>query len=131
LNAVEVIRFALDVGAKLTAVSASLVVEAENPPPSAVVDGLRAHKAEILELLRSELDRRSIVEWLNAHPVSSDPDTCCWCDVPERSGDVLLPFGVAPTGHAWLHSRCWQPWYEHRKAQAAAALTAVGQTYRK
>ena len=122
LNAVEAIRVARDVGAKLTAVGASLVLEAENPPPSAVVHALRTHKVEILELLRDELDRRSIVEWLNAHPVSSDPDTCCWCDEPERSGDVLLPFGVEPTGHAWLHSTCWQPWQEHRQAEAKAAL---------
>jgi hypothetical protein len=122
LNAVEAIRVAHGAGAKLMIEGASLVLEAENPPPLAIIEALRMHKGEVLELLRDDAERRSIVEWLNAHPVSSDPDACCWCSEPERSGDVLLPFGVGPKGHAWLHSRCWQPWYEHRQAKAKAAL---------
>jgi hypothetical protein len=67
-----------------------------------------------------------VVEWLNRNPVCSEPDRCCWCGGAERSADVLLPFGVAPTGHAWLHSGCWQPWREHRRAQAVDFLKALG-----
>jgi hypothetical protein len=125
LNAVEAIRAAHGIGAKLTAEGGSLVLEAEEPPPPAVIKALRTHKGEVLELLQGA-ERRSIVEWLNAHPVSSDPNRCCWCGGAERAHDVLLPFGVSPSGHAWLHSRCWRTWYEHRKVQAADALLAVG-----
>jgi hypothetical protein len=39
---------------------------------------------------------------------------------------VLLPHGVEPTGHAWLHSRCWPAWHVARKAEAVAALKAMG-----
>ena len=37
-----------------------------------------------------------------------------------------LPFGIETTGHAWLHSRCWPAWYAGRKAEAVAALAAMG-----
>jgi len=74
----------------------------------------------------TESEHAAIVEWLNAHPVSSDPETCCWCGRAEREDDVLLPFGVESTGHAWLHSACWRPWSEHRRAEAVAALLRWG-----
>jgi hypothetical protein len=126
VNADEALRIARQGGARLSVAGHSLVLEAERPPPPTLVDALRAHKGEVLELLRIEMERRVIVEWLNAHPVTSDPETCCWCGGAERSGDVLLPFGVAPTGHAWLHSRCWGPWHEQRERHAMAALTPLG-----
>ena len=125
VNAVEALRIARRGGARLSVAGCSLVLEAETPPPPTLVDALRAHKSEVLELLRIETERRMIVEWLNAHPVASDPETCCWCGGAERSGDVLLPFGVAPTGHAWLHTNCWKPWHERRKAEALASLTSM------
>lgn len=79
---------------------------------------------------RQEVEARAfgacVVEWLNRNPVRSAPDRCCWCGRAERSADVLIPFGVAPTGHAWLHSGCWEPWREHRRAQAVDFLQALG-----
>ena len=42
--------------------------------------------------------------------------------------DPLLPYGIEPTGHAWLHSRCWPAWYEGRKAHTVAILSAMGIT---
>ena len=41
-----------------------------------------------------------------------------WCGGGEREDNVLLPFGIERAGHAWMHSRCWRPWHEHRQAQA-------------
>jgi hypothetical protein len=67
-----------------------------------------------------------VVEWLNRKPIRSSPDRCCWCERAEREDNVLLPFGVESTGHAWLHSACWRPWSEHRRAEAVAALTVMG-----
>jgi hypothetical protein len=29
----------------------------------------------------------------------------------EYGYDPLVPYGVEPTGHAWLHSRCWEAWH--------------------
>jgi hypothetical protein len=73
----------------------------------------------------AETEQASIVEWLNAHPVAFDPQTCCWCGAADRSGDVVLPSGVTPRGHAWLHSGCWEPWHERRKAEALASLAGI------
>jgi hypothetical protein len=64
-------------------------------------------------------------EWLKRNPVRS---------LSERyntGGGVhehksLLPYGLETTGDAWLHSRCWPAWYAGRKAEAVAALEAIG-----
>jgi hypothetical protein len=69
--------------------------------------------------------RACVVEWLTRNPVRSAPDRCCWCGGGERGDNALLPFGAHRAGHAWLHSRCWRPWHEHRQAQAIAFLRAL------
>jgi hypothetical protein len=67
-----------------------------------------------------------VAEWLNRNPVRSAPDSCLRCREAEQSHDSLLPFGTESTGHAWLHSRCWSPWFAARQAEAVAALAAMG-----
>lgn len=67
-----------------------------------------------------------VVEWLNRHPVCSAPGRCVGCGGVDRAYDPLLPFGTEASGHAWLHSRCWPAWYAGRKAEAVAALAAMG-----
>lgn len=67
-----------------------------------------------------------VVEWLNHNPERSPSGRCLDCGGLDHAHDPLLPYGVEPTGHAWLHSRCWPAWYEARKAKAVAALTALG-----
>jgi len=67
-----------------------------------------------------------IGEWLNRNPVRSPPGRCLGCGGGGHGHDPLLPYGVEDTGHAWLHSRCWPAWYAGRKADAAAALAAMG-----
>jgi hypothetical protein len=44
----------------------------------------------------------------------------------EYGYDPLVPYGVEPAGHVWLHSRCWEAWHAARKREAAAALKAMG-----
>ena len=39
---------------------------------------------------------------------------------------IRSPYGMESTGHAWLHSRCWPARYAGRKAEAVAALAAMG-----
>jgi hypothetical protein len=67
-----------------------------------------------------------IAEWLNRNPVTSMPGLCLGCGGGHHTHDPLLPYGIETTGHAWLHSRCWLPWYEGRKAHAIAILSAMG-----
>ena len=67
-----------------------------------------------------------VVEWLNRNPERSPAGRCLGCGDREHAHDPLLPYGVEPTGHAWLHSRCWPAWYEARKAKAVSALAAMG-----
>jgi hypothetical protein len=67
-----------------------------------------------------------VAEWLNHHPVDSGPGRCVGCGGTDRAYDPLLPYGIEHTGHAWLHTLCWSPWYADRKAQAIAALATMG-----
>jgi hypothetical protein len=67
-----------------------------------------------------------VAEWLNCNPVRSPPGRCPGCGADDHAHDPLLRYGVEGTGHAWLHSRCWPAWYAGRKAEAVAALVAMG-----
>jgi hypothetical protein len=67
-----------------------------------------------------------VVEWLNRNPARSAPGRCLDCGDREYGYDPLLPYGVESTGHAWLHSRCWEAWHAARKGEAAAALKTMG-----
>jgi hypothetical protein len=67
-----------------------------------------------------------IAEWLNRHPVNSEPGRCLWCGGAHHEHDPLLPYGIDKTGHAWLHSWCWRPWHEDRKTAAITMLAAMG-----
>ncbi len=64
-----------------------------------------------------------LAEWLNRNPVRSPPCRCFRSGGGEYAHDKLLPFGTEPTGHTWLHSRCWPAWCAGRKAEAVAALS--------
>lgn len=66
-----------------------------------------------------------VVEWLNRNPVSSPPGRCLHCGGGDGTLDELVPFGTSPTGHAWLHSRCWAAWHVNRKATAVAILSPL------
>jgi hypothetical protein len=69
---------------------------------------------------------RCVDEWLSRNPVRSPPGCCLGCSGGDRHHDPLLPFGIEPTGHGWLHSRCWPRWLARRRVEAAAALRVIG-----
>jgi hypothetical protein len=64
-----------------------------------------------------------VIEWLNRNSVRSTPGLCVWCGGHEKHGASILPFGVTPYGHTWLHGECWKPWYDDRRRLARAALS--------
>lgn len=67
-----------------------------------------------------------VVEWLNQHPAPSAPGCCAWCGKAESPSAVVLPFGVEPGTHRWLHAECWSGWHRTRKTDAIAALGELG-----
>ena len=80
-------------------------------------------------LSRAEAEARAfeccVAEWLNRNPVCSSPSRGLECGGKENAWDKLLPYGAEPTGHAWLHSGCWETWRANRKAKAGAALSLI------
>ena len=91
-------------------------------------------RAGILEfdggLPRPEAEARAfaccVAKWQNLNFVRSTPGRCLACGDGAHPHDPLVPYGIEPTGHAWLHSRCWPAWHAERKAEAVAALAAMG-----
>jgi len=67
-----------------------------------------------------------VTEWLNQHPSPSPSGRCAWCGKGESPGAALLPFGIEPGAHAWLHAECWPVWHQARQADAIAALATMG-----
>jgi hypothetical protein len=67
-----------------------------------------------------------IVEWLNRNPTPSAPGRCAWCGQAESSDAVVLPYGVEPGTHIWLHAECWTAWQDTRRSQAREALARMG-----
>ena len=133
-----------------------LPLETSSPSPDAVLDTPSRNKTEIAALpwpghdgwsaedWRTDFDERAgiiqfeggltrseaeaqafdccLAEWMNRHAVTSSPDRCLACGGSENTDDPL----TKTHGCAWLHSRCWQGWHEARKAEAIAALIAMG-----
>jgi hypothetical protein len=81
-------------------------------------------------LPRPEAEARAfeycVVEWLNRNFERSPPGRCLACGDGDLPHDALLPFGIEPTGHVWLHSRCWPAWHAGQRAEAVEALKAMG-----
>jgi hypothetical protein len=67
-----------------------------------------------------------VIEWLNRNPAQSVPGSCLGCGGGNRRDDPLLPFGTETSGHVWLHGTCWPGWHQLRRAEAIAALRAIG-----
>ena len=126
VSAPRIIARAADAGVSLRIVGDDLRVRAYSRPPETLLDDIRSHKAEIIAWLGVQSHEARQVEWLNSNPAPSMSDCCAHCAAFEEAHDPLLPFGLASTGHAWLHSRCWPAWAESRKAEAASALAAMG-----
>ncbi len=156
MRAAEALRAARDAGIGLHVDGVDLVLEAIAPPPAAVLDLLTHHKVESIILLQpgddgwSADDRRAgiaefdgglprpeakafeccLVECLNRTFERSPPGRCLACGGGDSALDALLPQGVEPSGHVWLHSRCWLAWRAGRKTDAVGALRAMGIQYR-
>jgi hypothetical protein len=85
--------------------------------------------AQTSEFAMDEAERATatiISEWLNRNPACSPPGRCLGCGGGELVDNPLLPFGVEPTGHAWLHSKCWRAWSASREVEAVRALARMG-----
>jgi hypothetical protein len=107
------------VGVGLEVVGEKLVVTASSPPPRAVLDQLRRHKAEVIQLLRAE--RRAIVVWTNDHFKSWPFGQCARCGGGSRPND---PFVALFVGYdvADIHTSCHPEWIIERETEARVAL---------
>ena len=125
------------IGATVEPAGDRLILRAgPTPIPAALVNRVREAKADLVATLRglkrvqqkraNDSPEARMVEWLNEHPTPSPPRRCAWCGKMESPGAVVLPFGTEPETHTWLHAECWLAWHQARRADAVAALNAMG-----
>jgi hypothetical protein len=123
MSAVEALRLAQENGIRLGVAGTDLILEADREPALKVLDALRRHKMDIVNLLAesethgtamesADLELRT-VEWLNRDSCRSSPGWCAWCDRPDKDGHAVVPFGTE--NHVWLHPECWGEWNRRRR----------------
>ena len=80
-------------------------------------------------LPRAEAEKRAydfcISEWLRRTAVISAPGPCPVCGGADCPNDPLLAIGIMG-GQTWLHLGCVNAWCGTRRAEAVAALDAMG-----
>ena len=162
MSAETALTAASKIGLRINLDGEDLVLKADAPPPSDILDLIAQFKPQIVAALRHrghasewvEADWRGffneragvlefdaglaredakarafadcIAEWLNRHPVASDPGHCLTCGRCERDGAAVVPFRTGVSGEAWLHPGCWPAWREAREAAAIDALRQLG-----
>jgi hypothetical protein len=118
VNAAQALTAARAAGIQVAIDGDSIVLEAECPPPTPVLDMLRAHKPEIIDCLRAQ--RSAIVRYLNDHFESSLPGRCAHCGGGCGSDPFVALF--CGTDHAELHAGCHPGWVALRESEARVAL---------
>jgi len=141
----ELLAELAEIGATIEPVGDRLILRAGSKAiPGGLVNRIRAAKADLIATLTRQkcgeqrafgqsLDRRNpdasldarISAWLNERPAPSLEGLCAWCGEPESSSGIVLPFGIEPGTHTWLHGDCWPAWHHARRTDAIATLTAM------
>ena len=77
MSAAKALMAARAAGIRLEIDGDSIVLEANDAPPTQVLDMLRAHKPEIFDIIRAE--RRAIVRYVNDNFQFSPLGQCAHC----------------------------------------------------
>jgi hypothetical protein len=81
-------------------------------------------------LSRAEAERLAleccVTEWLNQHAIPSPPGLCASCGKVNSPRGEVLPFGIEPGKHVWLHAECWPAWHSGRRAEALDYFASLG-----
>jgi hypothetical protein len=133
MSVAQALKAARAAGIQLGIDGNDLVLEVDAPPPAAVLDLLSRYKTDVIEMLRPADDGWSAEDWqafLDERAGIAEFDgglpRAEACGDREHAHGLLLPYGIEPTGHAWLHGACWPAWHRAREAEAIAALSSMG-----
>jgi hypothetical protein len=119
MSAAEAIVAARAAGVHLGIDGSSLVLEAQDTPSPQLLDVLRAHKFEILDMLRDE--RRAVLVWINDNFRASQFGACAHCGGGECPADPFVLIFVGET-RADIHASCHPAWNAQQEAKARVAL---------
>ena len=120
VSAAEAIKIARRRGFKLEVEGNDLVYEApDDPIVYPIIDNLRRHKPEILELLQAE--RRAVLRYIADHFQSSPLGQCAHCGDGMRAGDPFISMFVGDD-RADVHASCHPTWVAEQETRARVAL---------
>jgi hypothetical protein len=120
MTAAEILAAARRLGVDLSFDGDEIVLRCSPSPPASFVDAVRAHKPELLELLRCE--RRRINAWIDAKLITWPQTHCLHCRLPINVGEKFVDVAGGDE-RARFHASCEPVW---RAEQAAAARAALG-----
>ena len=119
MSVAEALKAARAVGIHVEIDGDFIVLEAEQAPPAQILDTLRAHKPEILELLQAE--RRAVLRHIADHFQSSPLGQCAHCGGERRADDPFVTIFVGED-RADIHASCHPAWIAEQEANARVAL---------
>jgi hypothetical protein len=155
MNAIQALQLARAAGVRIGIEGETLTLEADAAPPSAVIDLLAQHKAQLLALLRTGSDGWSAEDWrgyfeeraaIREHDggmsrADAEAGALADCVARWRALNPLPPSDdgacvqcgearpdtpvLARGGHAWLHRQCWGAMNAARQREAEAAVRAL------
>jgi hypothetical protein len=101
----------------------SLHLEADAPPPNALLALLGRGKWDIVAALRlrEAEERRRIVQWVNDHFTPSPPGVRAHCGDGLRIADPFVLLFVG-SDRGEVHSSCHSTWLAEREGEARTAL---------
>jgi len=82
--------------------------------------GLSRHEAE------TNAFEACVVESITQHFQPSSTNRCAGCGGVDDQQAIIVPFGTAKSGHAWLHPDCWNDWHQQQRERAIIALASLG-----
>ena len=125
MSAAKAVIEARAAGIQLCVENDDLLLKASVPPPAAVIDMLRAHKPEIIELLQAE--RRTVLRHIANRFQSSPPGRCAHCGGDRRADDPFVTIFVGDD-RADVHASCHTKWFARQEFEARAVLATIGTT---
>lgn len=122
ISAADALRLARRSGFKLSVAGDELVYEVPDYPIAyLIIDILRQHKPEIVDLLRDE--RRAVVRWIADNFRSSPPGVCAHCGGSNQSDDPFVKLFVGED-RADIHASCYPRWLAEQEWNARKAVDA-------
>jgi hypothetical protein len=119
MSAAELLAEARRRGVTLTLDDGDIIADGGDLTPG-LIERLRKHKSEIVELLRRE--KHQVDAWVDAHVADYDFARCFGCKKPFQIDEKLVVAISRSGARARFHVNCRDEWFAEQEQRARKAL---------